>query len=65
MKFSSAGKSLSTWIIIFLVMVVLAHFAYAPAMKNNVEKLTYTDFTERVEKGEVASVEIQGQNVFG
>ena len=65
MKISSAGKSLSTWIIIFLVMAVLAHFAYAPAMKNNVEKLTYTDFTERVGKGEVASVEIQGQSVFG
>ena len=65
MKFSSATKSLGTWIMIFLVMVVIANLAYSPALKNNVEKLSYTDFTERVTKGEVSEVEIQGQNVFG
>ena len=65
MKMPSASKSLSTWIIIFLVMLVIANLAYTPVIKNQVEKMTYTDFTERVLKGEVASVEIQGQNVFG
>ena len=65
MKFSSASKSLSTWMIIFLVVVIIANLAYNPDLKNNAEKLTYSDFTERVEKGEVAEVEIQGQSVFG
>ena len=57
MKFSSATKSLGTWIMIFLVMVIIANLAYSPALKNNAEKLSYTDFTERVVKGEVAEVE--------
>ena len=46
-------------------MVILANLAYSPTLKNPVEKMTYTGFIERVEKGEIASVEIQGQNIFG
>ena len=65
MKISSIRKSLGSWIIIFLVMVVLANLAYSPETKNSTEKITYTEFTERVEKGEIESVEIQGQSVFG
>ena len=65
MKVPSAVKSLGTWIMIFLVMLAIANLAYSPTLKNNVEKLSYTDFTERVVKGEVSAVEIQGQNVFG
>ena len=65
MKVSSATKSLGVWIVIFLVMVVLANFAYTPAMKNQSQKLTYSEFTEQVKKGEVALVEIQGQSVTG
>ena len=65
MNISSASKSLGTWMMIFLVVVVIANLAYSPALKNPMEKWTYTDFVERVEKGEIASVEIQGQNVYG
>ena len=65
MKIFSAAKSLGVWIIIFLVMVILANFAYTPNLNKVIDKLSYSEFTERVVKGEIASVEIQGQNVTG
>ncbi len=65
MKMSSVKKSLGTWIIIFFTMFILANLVYTPEMKKTTEKLTYSEFAERVVKGEISSVEIQGQNVFG
>ena len=65
MKVPSAAKSLGSWIIIFLVMVVVANLAYSPDMQKKSESLSYSEFTERVIKNEVASVDIQGQTIRG
>ena len=65
MKISSASKSLSTWIILFLVMVVIANLAYSPEMQKKQENLSYSEFTQRVSQNKIASVNIQGQTVRG
>ncbi len=65
MKVPSAAKSLSSWIMIFLVMFVVANLAYSPDMQKKSENLSYSEFTERVMKNEVVSVDIQGQTVRG
>ena len=56
-------KNLALWLVISLMMVLLFNFFSRPEQGS--EKLPYSDFLAAVEKGQVTSVEIQGNEVRG
>ena len=56
-------KNLALWVVISLVMIVLFNLFNKP--QANKEPLSYTDFMAMVEKGEVMSVTIQGEDIQG
>ncbi len=56
-------KNLLLWITISLVMVVLFNLFNQPQTPQT--KLAYSDFLQRVDRGEVLSVKIQGDKIFG
>lgn len=60
---NSFSKNLALWIVISLVMVVLFNLFNQPQAGQL--KLTYSDFVERVEKGDVLAVKIQGEKITG
>jgi cell division protease FtsH len=57
------SKNILLWITISLVMVVLFNMFNQPQPTQ--QKLTYTEFLQRVQKGDVASVNIQGDRITG
>ena len=60
---NNVTKNLILWITISLVMVVLFNmFSQPPATET---KLAYSEFIQSVERGQVASVKIQGDQVSG
>ena len=60
---NSIGKNLILWVTISLVMIALFNlFNQPPGLEN---KLSYSDFLQRVEQGDVLSVTIQGQEIRG
>jgi cell division protease FtsH len=56
-------KNLGLWLIISLVMIALFNLFNKP--QSTKEPLSYTDFLGMVEKGEVLSVTIQGDDIQG
>jgi cell division protease FtsH len=56
-------KNLALWIVISLVMIALFNLFNKPQAPK--ETLSYTDFLSLVEKGEVQSVTLQGQDIQG
>ena len=62
---NTLSKSLSVWIILFLVVIGLSHIFYRDPKAVNSEELSYSALIQRVEKGEVQSVRLQGQNLTG
>ena len=56
-------KNLALWVVISLVMIVLFNLFNKP--QANKEPLSYTDFMAMVEKGEVMSVTVQGEDIQG
>jgi cell division protease FtsH len=56
-------KNLALWVVISLVMIVLFNLFNKP--QGNKEPLSYTDFLAMVEKGEIMSVTIQGEEIQG
>jgi len=56
-------KNLSLWLVIGLVVVFLFNLFNKP--QTNVQEITYSDFLNYVEKGEVAKVVIQNEKVEG
>jgi cell division protease FtsH len=56
-------KNLALWLVISLMMVLLFNFFSRPEPGS--QKLPYSDFLAAVEKGQVTSVEIQGNEVRG
>ncbi len=60
---NSFSKNLFLWIAISLVMVVLFNLFNQP--QNPKKELSYSAFLNKVENGEVVSVQIQGQNITG
>ncbi|MCB2225216.1 MAG: ATP-dependent zinc metalloprotease FtsH [Desulfarculaceae bacterium] len=56
-------KNLALWLVISLMMVLLFNFFSRPEQGS--EKLPYSDFLTAVEKGQVTSVEMQGNEVRG
>lgn len=56
-------KNLALWIVISLVMIALFNLFNKPQSAK--DTLSYTDFLALVEKGEVQSVTLQGQDIQG
>ncbi|MFH1148660.1 MAG: ATP-dependent zinc metalloprotease FtsH [Pseudomonadota bacterium] len=56
-------KNLSLWLIIGLIMILL--FQFFNHTDQDRTEITYSDFLDKLEKGEVAQVTIQGDRVFG
>jgi cell division protease FtsH len=54
---------LALWVVIGLVMIIVFNLFSTKAPKE--EELIYSDFTAKVEKGEVAEVTIKGQEISG
>ena len=64
-KKSNTQKSLMVWIVLFLVIVGLSNIFYQDPMADIGQEMTYTALTEAVEKGDVKSVQMQGQVLTG
>ncbi len=56
-------KNLALWLVIFLLMVLIFNLFQNRAPLDN--EISYSDFLNRVEKGEVATVKIQGDDIHG
>jgi cell division protease FtsH len=56
-------KNIALWLVISLVFVLLYHLFNQP--KSATGNLIFSDFVGQVEKGQVAEVTIQGENVTG
>ena len=57
------GKNLVVWIVICLVLIALFNMFNKPVKARM--KITYSQFVELVEQGEVAGVRIEGEKVVG
>jgi cell division protease FtsH len=56
-------KNLALWLVISLLMVMLFNFFNRPG--GGAEQLSYSDFLSLVEKNQITSVVIQGQDIHG
>ncbi len=56
-------KNIALWLVISLVFVFLFHIFNQP--KQTKESVVYSDFTDRLEKGQIVEVTIQGGKVSG
>ncbi|HTI87202.1 MAG TPA: ATP-dependent zinc metalloprotease FtsH [Alphaproteobacteria bacterium] len=59
------GKNLALWVIIGLLLVALFNIFQGPGSRGPQQKLAYSDFIAEVDRGQVASVNIQGQTISG
>lgn len=53
------------WLVFFTVIVLLASFSFPDPKKAKQQELSFSEFVTSVEKGDVKSVEIQGQSITG
>lgn len=56
-------KNLSLWLVIGLVTILLFQFLNRPGEDKRL--ITYSDFLNRVEAGEVSTVTVQGEHILG
>ncbi|MDI6790029.1 MAG: ATP-dependent zinc metalloprotease FtsH [Thermodesulfobacteriota bacterium] len=56
-------KNLSLWLVIGLAMILLFQFFNRPGEDST--EVTYSDFLDKVEKGEVSRVTVQGERIQG
>jgi len=56
-------KNLALWLVISLVVIFLFNMFNHPQKARN--EITYSEFLNSVERGEVAEVTIQGSNIYG
>jgi len=56
-------KNLALWLVVSLLMVMLFNFFNRPG--SGAEQLSYSDFLGLVEKNQITSVVIQGQDIHG
>ena len=62
---SNFGRNIALWVIIALLLVTLFKmFGTDPALRT-ASDLTYTEFLERVEEGQVRDVTIEGRDIAG
>ena len=59
------GKNLALWVIIGLLLVALFNIFQGPSSRGPQSKLAFSDFVAEVDRGQVASVNIQGQTISG
>jgi cell division protease FtsH len=59
------GKNLALWVIIGLLLVALFNIFQGPGTHGPQSKLAFSDFVAEVDRGQVASVNIQGQTISG
>ena len=59
------GKNLALWAIIIVLMVVLFNVFQNSTTRTGHAQVPYSQFIERVERGDVAQVRIQGQTITG
>ena len=59
------GKNLALWVIIGLLLVALFNIFQGPGSRGPQSKLAFSDFVAEVDRGQVASVNIQGQTISG
>ncbi len=60
---SPLQKNIALWLVISLVFILLYHLFNQP--RGGREEIIYSDFVDYVEKGQVAEVTLQGDNVLG
>ena len=58
-------RNLMLWIIIALLLVALFNMFQGTSPHTNSKTLTYTEFTQYVQEGQVKSVTIQGDQING
>ncbi|MBF0495826.1 MAG: ATP-dependent zinc metalloprotease FtsH [Deltaproteobacteria bacterium] len=56
-------KNLALWLVISLMLILVFNLFKTPQVSK--DKTSYSDFLEDVEKGNVLSVVIQGENIYG
>ena len=57
-------KNIAFWIILFLLMVALFNVFSNGGRTNMGREISYSDFLNRVEGGQVASVRLDGERVY-
>ena len=62
---NTLSKSLSVWIVLFLVVIGLSHIFYRDPKAITPRELSYSALVQHIEKGDVKSVRLQGQNLTG
>jgi cell division protease FtsH len=60
---SALQKNIALWLVICLIFILLYHLFNQP--RTGREEIIFSDFIEQLDKGQVAEVTIQGENVFG
>jgi cell division protease FtsH len=59
------GKNLALWVIIGLLLIALFNLFQGSSGSHDPNKLAYSDFVQRVERGSVRSVTIKGEKING
>lgn len=59
------GKNLALWAIIIVLMVVLFNVFQSSSTRTGYSQIPYSQFLDRVERGDVTQVRIQGQTITG
>ena len=57
-------KNVAFWVILFLLMIALFSIFSNGSSTSNAQNISFSDFLERVEAGNVSSVRLDGENVF-
>ncbi len=60
----NSGKNFLTWLIIFVIIISVSQILGGPDGVGG-NKVSFTDFTKKVDAGEVTSVEIKGSDLVG
>ncbi len=60
---SALQKNIALWLVVSLIFILLYHLFNQP--RSGREEIIYSDFIEKVEKGQVTEVTLQGENVIG
>ena len=64
-KFKGFGKSFIIWTLIFMAVFAISQVTYAPQDTQKTEDIPYSEFTEKVNAGQVYAVKMQGQQILG
>ena len=59
------GRNLALWIIIALLVVALFNLFQGPGQRNTQQELTFSDFLNQVQSGQVRDVTIRGNDIQG